>query len=74
MSQPSVIILAAGFLGLLGSHLVPGLFSLTNDHSPSSKRPQQQKRARLNWRMLRVTVVCLALWITPLLIAGITRG
>jgi chromate transporter len=69
-----VIILAAGFLGLLSSHLVPGLFSFRNDHSPSPKRPQQQKRARLNWRMLRVALVCLALWIAPLVVAGIARG
>jgi chromate transporter len=39
-----LIILAAAFLGLLASHLVPGLFSAGNHHNPSPKRPQEQDR------------------------------
>jgi chromate transporter len=69
-----LIMLAAALLGLLASHLVPGLFSAGNHHNPPPKRPQEQERARATGRMLRVAAICLGLWIAPILVAGITRG
>jgi chromate transporter len=69
-----LIILAAAFLGLIGSHLVPGLFSASDDRDPSPQSPQEQDRARPTWRMLRIAVICLALWMAPIVVAGITRG
>ena len=69
-----VIILAAGFLGLIGSHLVPSRFSATNDHNSARRGPQEEVRARPMWRMLRIAAVCLGLWIAPIVLAGFTRG
>jgi chromate transporter len=69
-----LIILAAASLGLIGSHLVPSLFSASNDHNPSPERPQEQDRARSTWRMLRIGVVSLGLWMAPIVVAGIGRG
>ena len=69
-----LIILAAAFLGLIGRHLVPDLFSASNDRNPSPQLRQEQDRARPTWRMLCIAVVCLGLWIAPIAVAGITRG
>jgi chromate transporter len=69
-----LIILAAAFLGLIARPLVPGLFSVTNHTSPPPRHSQQQDQAQTPGRMLRVAAVCLALWIAPILVIGITRG
>jgi chromate transporter len=69
-----LIILAAAFLGLAARPLVPGLFSARNPASPPSRHSQEQDQAQTPGRMLRIAAVCLALWIAPIVVIGITRG
>jgi chromate transporter len=69
-----LIILAAAILGLVARPLFPSLFSTTNHASPSSRHSREQDQARTPGRMLRIAVVCLALWVAPILLLGITRG
>lgn len=76
-----LIIFGAGLLGLLGGRIWPAKFHVTagrglpehesvlgdEDASPDHTRP--------SWsRALRISIVCLTLWLTPTFIAGFSQG
>jgi chromate transporter len=52
----------------------PAYFPTSNNQSISPKQLEEEERARSTGRMLRLAAICLALWIAPILVAGIARG
>ncbi|HEY3661966.1 MAG TPA: chromate efflux transporter [Chthoniobacterales bacterium] len=76
-----VIVLGAGLLGLIGGRFWPGKFRIASGHggdSGSSVLDDEQTLAehtRPSWaRAWKVILVCLALWVIPTLVAGVTLG
>ncbi len=76
-----IIVLAAGIIGIVGGRFWKQKFDVVSAHAAAADKsvlddedespPHTQPNL---WRSIRVTVVCLALWIIPTLVAGLTRG
>src|SRR5438270_4404059 len=77
-----LIVLSAGVLGLIGGRLWPAKFQVANAHGKQSEKAsvlddeqESPEHTRPGWtRAIKVTTVCLVLWLMPTLIAGLTRG
>jgi len=70
----ALIILTAALLGLAGGRLGPDLFLTIKEPSPGSEDITEAERRPSAWRTFRLATVCLALWVTPILLAGHLRG
>ncbi len=75
------IVLGAGLLGLLGGRFWPAKFSVASGHGSAADtsvlgdEETSPGHTRPGWvRSLRVILVCVTLWITPTLVAGIVKG
>jgi chromate transporter len=68
------IILAAALLGLAGGRLRPDLFITSKDPSAASQESTNEEEWPSSRRTFRVLTICLVLWITPVVLAGLLRG
>ncbi len=76
-----VIVLSAGLLGLIGGRFWPAKFQAPAGHgsqsdaSVLSDEQESAEHTRPNWsRAFKVIAVCVALWVTPTLVAGFMNG
>ncbi|MDO8631813.1 MAG: chromate efflux transporter [Phycisphaerales bacterium] len=78
-----LIIFAAALIGLLGSRIAPKSFQVLKPHAPTAGTPtsvlddQHETPARARFsttRALKVVIVSVALWWTPVLLAGTVLG
>ena len=73
-----LIILAAALVGLLGDRIWPANFVATgidDGESILSDDEESPGHARPSWsRAVRISLVCLALWWTPIFLAGFWQG
>jgi chromate transporter len=74
-----LIVLAAAFLGFVGSRVAPEVFTLSghgeeDEESVLSDSPQVRGPARNGWRTLRVLAIGLIVWWGPLLVLLGLRG
>jgi chromate transporter len=76
-----LIVLTAGVIGVIGGRWWRQIFYVISAHGPGTQKSvlddehESPEHTHPNFgRAARVTVVCLALWIAPTLIAGLTRG
>jgi chromate transporter len=76
-----LIVLTAGVIGLIGGRFWPEKFHVVSGHGNDSEtsvlddETESPQHTRPNWsRALRVTIVCVALWLIPTLLAGLTKG
>jgi chromate transporter len=75
-----LIVLSAGVIGIMGGRFWRKKFHIVSGHSNSETsvlddEDESPEHTHPNLgRALRVAAVCLALWIAPILIAGLTRG
>lgn len=76
-----LIILGAGLVGLGGGQFWPAKFHVKSGHGGDSDTSvlgdaqEEAEHTRPNWsRALRVTIICLALWVAPTLLAGLLTG
>ena len=76
-----LIVLAAGLLGLVGDRLAPDLFKVIGGKKVDEEEAVLDRRltraapVQTGWlRLVKVSSLCLALWITPILLAGIWLG
>jgi chromate transporter len=76
-----IIVLAAGVLGFVGAFVWPNEFNVLSEHGAGSNSSllddthasPEHTRPSLA-RALRITMICIALWIAPTVIAGIVNG
>jgi chromate transporter len=76
------IVVSAGIIGLLGGRFWPAKFSVAAGHGSKAEEvsvlhdeQESAEHTRPSWsRAVKVIVVCLVLWLTPTIIAGLTRG
>src|SRR5689334_5160542 len=76
-----LIILGAGLLGLLGARAWPVKFRVATNHAGTEEisvlgdADESPEHTRPSWpRALRVTIVCLLLWLGPTVVAGLSKG
>jgi chromate transporter len=76
-----LIILGAGLLGLAGERLWPEKFVVATKHESTGEisvlgdEDESPEHTRPSWpRALRVTTVCLLLWLGPTIAAGVSKG
>lgn len=76
-----LIVLSAGIIGIVGARIWKDKFDLFarqtagKDRSVLDDEHESPEHTRPDFpRALRVTAVCLALWIAPTLVAGLTKG
>ncbi len=77
-----LIVLSAGLIGLLGGRLWPAKFNFATEHgskggeeSVLGDEQASAEHTKPSWpRAVKVTLVCLALWLTPTVIAGLAKG
>jgi chromate transporter len=77
-----LIVFGAGAIGLVGGHLWPAKFRVSSGHGENAQDPSvlhdEQDSAdhtRPSWfRALTIVIVCVTLWITPTVIAGVLGG
>ncbi len=66
------IVFSAAIIGLVGGHFWPAKFLTASGHQDEAA---DENSHQTGWsHALRVIVVCVALWITPTLIVGLTIG
>jgi chromate transporter len=76
-----LIILGAGILGLAGERAWPEKFRVIMNHESTEEisvlgdADESPEHTRPSWpRALRVTLVCLVLWLGPTILAGVSKG
>ena len=76
-----IIVLAAGIIGLAGGRFWPEKFQVASghvinpDHSVLSDTQELADHTQPGWsRAIKVVIVCVALWVTPTLMAGFLIG
>jgi chromate transporter len=75
------IVLTAGVIGVIGGRYWKEKFNVASGHGAGAEKSvlddehESPEHTHPNLaRAVRVTIVCLALWVTPILVAGLTRG
>ncbi len=78
-----LIILTAGLIGLLGGKLKPSKFLIIQSHTKTANETQsviddqsaspEHARPSLK-RAMKILIVCLALWVTPIFLSGTMLG
>jgi chromate transporter len=76
------IVLGAGIIGLIGGHFWPNNFTIASDHGKETKEEAvlgdeelSADHTKPSWsRAVKVIAVCLALWLTPTIVAGFAKG
>ncbi|MGZ4966734.1 MAG: chromate transporter, partial [Chthoniobacterales bacterium] len=70
-----LIVLSAGVVGLVGGRVWPAKFLTAPGERDHSDNKASHDVVRMSWwHALRIVVVCVGLWVTPTLIAGLTSG
>lgn len=76
-----IIVLGAGFIGLIGGRLSPAKFHVVSSHGDSSggsvlsDGQESAEHTRPSWsRALTVIAVCVVLWAAPTVVAGFVCG
>lgn len=77
-----LIVLSAGIIGLIGGRFWPAKFSVTAGHGDNVEQQsvlhdaqQSSEHTQPSWsRAMKIIFVCLALWLTPTVIAGLAMG
>lgn len=77
-----LIVLSAGLIGLVGGRIWPAKFNVATGYVSNSEEEAVlhdeqalSDHTKASWpRAVKVTLVCLALWLTPTIIAGLAQG
>jgi chromate transporter len=77
-----IIVLGAGGIGLIGGRLLPAEFHDEPDHRDNSEEgavlgdeQASAEHTHPSWsRAVKVIIVCLSLWLTPTVVAGLAKG
>jgi chromate transporter len=77
-----VVVISAGLIGLIAGRFWPSKFQFEGDHGTKAKDVSvlgdddlYAEHTKPSWsRAVKVTIVCLVLWLAPTIVAGLIRG